>query len=131
MKTRAQSSVRGVTGRYPPPRCKHPRMGPVVAAVPYPSAPQPDAAALIEIVEQATHASPAEWAVLSRTASRNRPAEGFNYDPERQTYCMITVRRPGATLPDRHGRGLAAMLRNQCRQFSESPGQVQQGLTLS
>lgn len=61
MKTRAQSSVRGVTGRYPPPRCKHPRMGPVAAAVPYPSAPQPDAAALIEIVEQATHASPAEW----------------------------------------------------------------------
>lgn len=42
---------------------------------------------------------------LSRTASRNRPAEVFTYDPERQTYCMITVRRPGATLPDRHGRG--------------------------
>lgn len=61
MKTRAQRSVRGVTGRYPPPRCKHPCMGPVAAAVPYRSAPQPDAAALIEIVERAMHASPAEW----------------------------------------------------------------------
>lgn len=44
---------------------------------------------------------------------------------------MITIPAPCATLPDRHGSLLAAMLRNQCRQFLESPGQVQQGLTLS
>ena len=53
VKTRAQRSVRGVTCRYPPPRCKYPRMGPVAAAVPYRSAPHPDAGALIEILEQA------------------------------------------------------------------------------
>lgn len=101
MKTRAQRSVRGVTGRYPPPRCKHPCMGPVAAAVLYRSAPQPDAAALIEIVEPAMHASPAEWLFFRELASRNRPAEVFNSDPAREAYGMITVPAPCAT---RHGR---------------------------
>jgi hypothetical protein len=74
-------------------------MGPVAAAVPYRSAPWPDAAALIEIVERAMHASPAEWLFFSRTASRNRPAEVFNYDPERETYGMITVPAPWRDTP--------------------------------
>jgi hypothetical protein len=44
---------------------------------------------------------------------------------------MITVPAPWRDTPGPTWPLLAAMLRNQCRQFSESPGQVQQGLTLS
>ena len=51
--------------------------------MPYRSAPQPDAATLIEIVEQAMHASPAEWLFFRKLrvglAGRRlqlRPGEG-------------------------------------------------------
>ena len=40
---------------------------------------------------------------------------------------MITVPAPWRDTPGPTWPLLAAMLRNQCRQFSESPGQVQQG----
>jgi hypothetical protein len=52
-------------------------MEPVAAAVPYRSAPQPDAAALIEIVERAMHASVAECLFFRElrvgTGRRSRP----------------------------------------------------------
>jgi hypothetical protein len=85
---------------------------------------------LIEIVERAMQDSLAERLFFremrvgtgrqkSSTTTREREANSMAVPaPWRDT--------PGPTWPP-----LAAMFRNQCRQFSESPGQVQPRLTLS
>ena len=110
-------------GRYPPPRCKHPRMGPIAAAVPYRSARQPDPAG------RCTLRRPSGCSFAN--CESESAADVFNYDPERETYCMTTVPTPWRDTPGPTWPRLAAMLRNQCRQHPESPGRVQQGLTLS
>ena len=51
----------------------------------------------------------------------SRHAGFFNYDPERQAYCMITVPAPWRDTPGPTWQLVAAMLRNQRRQFSEEP----------
>ena len=63
---------------------------------------------------EAGYATFAEWKLLI-----NRHAGFFNYDPERQAYCMITVPAPWRDTPGPSWQLVAAMLRNQRRQFSE------------
>ena len=76
---------------------------------------------------EAGYATAAEWRVLF-----SRHAGFFNYDPERAAYCMITVPAPWRDTPGPTWQLVAAMLRNQRRQFSESPPRpVQQKLMLS
>jgi len=65
---------------------------------------------------EAGHAPYAEWRQLI-----GRHAGFFNYDPERQAYCMITVPAPWRDTPGPTWQLLAAMLRHQRRQFSEDP----------
>lgn len=50
-----------------------------------------------------------------------RHAGFFNYDPETQAYCMIRVPAPWRDTPGPTWQLVAAMLRNQRRQFSEPP----------
>ena len=45
----------------------------------------------------------------------------FNYDPETLVYCMITAPAPWRDTPDPTWQLVAAMMRNQRRQFSEQP----------
>jgi len=65
---------------------------------------------------EAGYATFGEWKVLIR-----RHAGFFNYDPETRTYCMITVPAPWRDTPGPTWQLLAAMLRNQRRQFTEQP----------
>ena len=58
----------------------------------------------------------AEWKQLY-----SRHAGFFNYDPETRTYCMITVPAPWRDTPGPTWQLVAAMLRNQRRELSESP----------
>lgn len=77
---------------------------------------------------EAGYATAAEWRVLF-----GRQAGFFNYDPERAAYCMITVPAPWRDTPGPTWQLVAAMLRNQRRQFSGSPPPrpVQEKLMLS
>jgi hypothetical protein len=50
-----------------------------------------------------------------------RHAGFFNYDPEARAYCMITVPAPWRDTPGPTWQLVAAMLRNQRREFSEDP----------
>jgi hypothetical protein len=66
-------------------------------------------------VVEAGYATFLEWKGLI-----GRHAGFFNYDPERRAYCMITVPARGATQGPTW-QLVAAMLRNQRRQFAEAP----------
>ena len=50
-----------------------------------------------------------------------RHAGFFNYDPDTRAYCMITVPAPWRDTPGPTWQLVAAMLRNQRRQFAEHP----------
>ena len=65
---------------------------------------------------EAGYATFSEWKQLIV-----RQAGFFNYDPETQAYCMITVPAPWRDTPGPTWQLVAAMLRNQRRQFSERP----------
>jgi hypothetical protein len=65
---------------------------------------------------EAGHATFADWKQLI-----SRHAGFFNYDPERRAYCMITVPAPWRDTPGPTWQLVAAMLRNQRRQFAEEP----------
>jgi hypothetical protein len=65
---------------------------------------------------EAGYATFTEWKGLI-----GRHAGFFNYDPETRAYCMITVPAPWRDTPGPTWHLVAAMLRNQRRQFSESP----------
>ena len=65
---------------------------------------------------EAGHATFANWKLLI-----SRHAGFFSYDPDRQAYCMITVPAPWRDTPGPTWQLVAAMLRNQRRQFSEEP----------
>ena len=92
-------------------------------------------AALVKIHEipaecgliEAGFASFAEWKLLIA-----RHAGFFNYDPERRAFCMITIPAPWRDTPGPSWQLVAAMLRNQRREFVESPPPrpVQQRLVL-
>ena len=81
-------------------------------------------AALLSVVEippdcglvEAGYATFAEWKVLIA-----RHAGFFNYDPKTRAYCMITVPAPWRDTPGPTWQLVAAMLRNQRRQFSDAP----------
>ena len=70
-------------------------------------------------------ASPEEWRSLQR-----RHAGFFHYDPERMTYCMLTIPAPWRDTPGPSWQLLAAMVRNQRRAQGEAPpaGPVQERL---
>jgi len=72
-------------------------------------------------------ATVSEWKELI-----HRHAGFFNYDPERQAYCMIAVPAPWRDTPGPTWQLVAAMLRNQRWQFTEKPpkGPVQERLEL-
>lgn len=76
---------------------------------------------------EAGYATFAEWKYLI-----SRHAGFFNYDPERRAYCMITVPAPWRDTPGPTWQLVAAMLRNQRRQYSEEPSArlIQQRLEL-
>ncbi len=57
-----------------------------------------------------------EWKLLI-----TRHAGFFNYDPEREAYCMITVPAPWRDTPGPTWQLLAAMMRHQRRQLTEDP----------
>jgi hypothetical protein len=92
-------------------------------------------AALVKPVEipaecglvEAGYATVEEWRRLMA-----RHAGFFNYDPERHAYCMVTVPAPWRDTPGPTWQLLAAMLRNQRREFSEKPPArpIQERLTL-
>jgi hypothetical protein len=65
---------------------------------------------------EAGYATFAEWKELIR-----RHAGFFNYDPETRTFCMITIPAPWRDTPGPTWQLVAAMLRNQRRQFTERP----------
>ena len=81
-------------------------------------------AALVAIAEipsecglvEAGYATFAEWKGLI-----GRHAGFFNYNPDRRAYCMITVPAPWRDTPGPTWQLVAAMLRNQRRQFSDAP----------
>jgi hypothetical protein len=62
-----------------------------------------------------------------------RHAGFFNYDPEARAYCMITVPAPWRDTPGPTWQLVAAMMRNQRRQWAEAPAgrPVQERLLLS
>ncbi len=76
---------------------------------------------------EAGYATFAEWKHLI-----GRHPGFFNYDPEQRAYCMITVPAPWRDTPGPTWQLVAAMLRNQRRQFAEGPAArlVQQRLEL-
>src|SRR5215467_12210620 len=57
-----------------------------------------------------------EWKTLI-----GRHAGFFNYDPESHAYCMVTIPAPWRDTPGPTWQLVAAMLRNQRRQFTEAP----------
>jgi hypothetical protein len=65
---------------------------------------------------EAGYATFAEWKELI-----SRHAGFFNYHPETRAYCMITVPAPWRDTPGPTWQLVAAMMRNQRRQFSEPP----------
>ena len=65
---------------------------------------------------EAGEATFAEWKSLI-----GRHAGFFNYDPDTRAYCMITVPAPWRDTPGPTWQLVAAMMRNQRRQFSEQP----------
>jgi hypothetical protein len=65
---------------------------------------------------EAGYATLAEWKQLI-----SRHAGFFNYDPDRQAYCMITVPAPWRDTPGPTWQLVAAMLRNQHRRLAETP----------
>jgi hypothetical protein len=65
---------------------------------------------------EAGYATFLEWKGLI-----GRHAGFFNYDPETRAYCIITVPAPWRDTPGPTWQLVAAMLRNQRRQFSEAP----------
>jgi hypothetical protein len=65
---------------------------------------------------EAGYATFAEWKGLI-----GRHAGFFNYDPEAHAYCMITIPAPWRDTPGPTWQLVAAMLRNQRRQFTEQP----------
>jgi hypothetical protein len=65
---------------------------------------------------EAGHATFEEWKVLIK-----RQAGFFNFDADRQEYCMITVPAPWRDTPGPTWQFVAAMLRNQKRCFEERP----------
>ena len=65
---------------------------------------------------EAGYATFAEWKELIA-----RHAGFFNYNPDTRAYCMITVPAPWRDTPGPTWQLVAAMLRNQRRQFSEQP----------
>lgn len=72
---------------------------------------------------EAGYASFAEWKEMF-----GRHAGFFHYDPEKRTYCMVTVPAPWRDTPGPTWQLVAAMLRNQRRQFSEAaPARPAQG----
>jgi hypothetical protein len=81
-------------------------------------------AALVNITEiphecglvEAGYATFSEWKGLIA-----RHAGFFNYDPESRAFCMITVPAPWRDTPGPTWQLVAAMLRNQRRQFTEQP----------
>ncbi len=81
-------------------------------------------AALVKIHEipaecglvEAGFASFAEWKTLI-----SRHAGFFHYDPDQRAYCMITVPAPWRDTPGPSWQLVAAMLRNQRREFVEAP----------
>ena len=76
---------------------------------------------------EAGYATVAEWKLLI-----GRHAGYFNYDPETRAFCLITVPAPWRDTPGPTWQLVAAMLRNQRRQFVENPPPrpVQERLTL-
>lgn len=76
---------------------------------------------------EAGYATFEEWKVLI-----SRHAGFFNYDAETRAYCMITVPAPWRDTPGPTWQFVAAMLRNQRRQFLDAPAArpVQQRLQL-
>jgi hypothetical protein len=76
---------------------------------------------------EAGRAETAEWKQLIA-----RHAGFFHYDPDTRSYCMIRVPAPWRDTPGPTWQLIAAMLRNQRRQFSEDPPPrpVQERLTL-
>jgi len=81
-------------------------------------------AALVSIPEippecglvEAGYATYAEWKHLI-----GRHAGFFNYDTDTRAYCMVTVPAPWRDTPGLTWQFVAAMLRNQRRQFAEQP----------
>ena len=75
---------------------------------------------------EAGSATVAEWKQLI-----NRHAGFFNYDSDTRSYCMITIPAPWRDTPGPTWQLVAAMLRNQRRQFAEKPPQrpLQERLT--
>jgi hypothetical protein len=63
----------------------------------------------------------------------SRQAGFFNYDPKTLQYCMITVPAPWRDTPGPTWQLLAAMLRNQRREFVMKPPEppVQQRLSFT
>jgi hypothetical protein len=59
-------------------------------------------------------ATPAEWRLLIK-----RHAGFFHYDPETQTYCMLVVPAPWRDTPGPTWQLVAAMMRNQRREYEE------------
>jgi hypothetical protein len=57
-----------------------------------------------------------EWRLLIR-----RQSGFFHYDPVKRTYCMITIPAPWRDTPGPTWQLVAAMLRNQQREFAEKP----------
>jgi hypothetical protein len=78
-------------------------------------------------VVEAGYATFVEWRGII-----GRHARFFNYDPEIWAYCMITVPALWRDTPGPTWQLVAAMLRNQRRQFSEAlpPRPVQERLQL-
>jgi hypothetical protein len=72
-------------------------------------------------------ATPDEWMFLMK-----RQTGFFNFDPESRMYCMVTVAAPWRDTPGPTWQLVAAMLRNQRKQFEEKPPPLpkQQRLTL-
>lgn len=60
-----------------------------------------------------------EWKILCQ-----RHAGFFHYDPERQSYCMMTIPAPWRDTPGPTWQLVAAMLRNQRRCLEEQPSPV-------
>ena len=68
------------------------------------------------LIEVGTAASIEEWkAVLARHAGF------FHYDPEARDYCVLIVPAPWRETPGPTWELAASMMRNQRRQFEESP----------
>ena len=61
-------------------------------------------------------AEPGEWKRLLR-----RSAGMFYFDPESRRYCMVSVPAPWRDTPGPSWQLVAAMLRNQRREWEEKP----------